>query len=141
MGLTMREHVAYGLATTQWETAHTFKPVREAFWLSENWRRQNLRYFPYYGRGYVQLTWQRNYEQYSGIFGIDLVANLDRALEHSIALFVLAHGMKLGIFTGRRLEQYIWMGNVDFINARRVINGRDRAEDIALLAERHLERL
>ena len=37
MGLTMREHVAYGLATTQWETAHTFKPVREAFWLSENW--------------------------------------------------------------------------------------------------------
>jgi hypothetical protein len=49
--------MAYVLATTQWETAQTFKPVREAFWKDEEWRRVNLaRYYPYYGRGFVQLT-------------------------------------------------------------------------------------
>ena len=35
---------AYALATASHETAHTMQPVREAFWLSENWRRANLRY-------------------------------------------------------------------------------------------------
>ena len=59
-GLSDR-HTAYVLATAYHETAHTMKPVREAFWLSEGWRRDNLRYYPWYGRGYAQLTWRRNY--------------------------------------------------------------------------------
>src|SRR5262245_52855014 len=33
--------LAYCLATAKWETAGTMQPVREAFWLSEEWRRQN----------------------------------------------------------------------------------------------------
>jgi hypothetical protein len=52
--------MAYVLATTEWETDHTFKPVREAFWKDEAWRQVNLRYYPYYGRGYMQLTWEDN---------------------------------------------------------------------------------
>ncbi len=54
---------AYALATACHETAYTMQPVREAFWLSENWRRTHLRYYPFYGRGYVQLTWKANYER------------------------------------------------------------------------------
>src|SRR5262245_39782274 len=54
---------AYALATASHETAHTMQPVREAFWLSEDWRKANLRYHPFYGRGYVQLTWKANYER------------------------------------------------------------------------------
>ena len=50
-GVCMREQVAYLLATAFHETAQTMQPVREAFWLSEDWRRANLRYYPYYGRG------------------------------------------------------------------------------------------
>jgi threonine synthase len=50
-GIGLKTQTAYVLATTEWETAQTFKPVREAFWLSEEWRRQNLNYYPYYGRG------------------------------------------------------------------------------------------
>jgi hypothetical protein len=50
-GIGLDTQVAYVLATTEWETAQTFKPVREAFWLSEDWRRRNFRYYPYYGRG------------------------------------------------------------------------------------------
>jgi hypothetical protein len=54
---------AYALATACHETAYTMQPVREAFWLSEAWRRTHLRYYPYYGRGYVQLTWEDNYKR------------------------------------------------------------------------------
>jgi len=43
-GLPLKNQIAYVLATTQWETANTFQPVREAFWLSEDWRMKNLRY-------------------------------------------------------------------------------------------------
>jgi hypothetical protein len=41
------------VATTKIETASTFEPVREAFWVGEAWRKENLRYWPYYGRGYL----------------------------------------------------------------------------------------
>lgn len=39
-GLSVK-HTAYVLATAKWETNHTMKPVREAYWLSEDWRRKN----------------------------------------------------------------------------------------------------
>ena len=69
MGIGLPTQIAYVLATTQWETAQTFQPVREAFWHDEAWRQANFSYYPYYGRGYVQLTWDRNYKAYSDILG------------------------------------------------------------------------
>jgi predicted chitinase len=129
------------LATVEWETAQTFKPVREAFWLNEEWRRQNLRYYPYYGRGYVQLTWRNNYAKYSQILGVDLVEKPDLAMDNNIALFVLVHGFKTGTFTGRKITEFINTHQADFVNARRCINGRDRAHDIAQLAEKYLKSL
>jgi predicted chitinase len=76
--------------------------VREAFWLSENWRRTHLRYYPFYGRGYVQLTWQKNYrrESQSDRTGIDLVTNPDVAMQPDIAAQVLFVGMEHGDFGG-----------------------------------------
>lgn len=71
-GLTLNTQIAYVLATVEHETANTFKPVREAFWLNEAWRSNNLWYYPYYGRGYVQLTHQSNYQTYTNILGINL---------------------------------------------------------------------
>lgn len=139
--LALNTQIAYVLATVQWETAQTFKPVREAFWLSEDWRKRNLRYYPYYGRGYVQITWKNNYERYARLLGVDLVNNPDLAMEPKIALFILVHGFKTGAFTGRKISDYINRSQTDFINARRCINGRDRAEDIARLAEKFLRSL
>src|SRR4029079_15992876 len=55
--------LAYMLATAFQETNQTMQPVREAYWLSEEWRRRNLRYYPFYGWGYVQLTWEANYRR------------------------------------------------------------------------------
>jgi hypothetical protein len=138
MGIGLPAQVAYVLATTQWETAQTFQPVREAFWLDEAWRQANLHYYPYYGRGYVQLTWDKNYKAYSDILGIDLVAEPDRAMEPTVSLFVLVHGFKTGTFTGRRITDFINRHATDFIGARRCINGTDRATEIAALAEKFL---
>jgi hypothetical protein len=137
----MNTQIAYVLATTQWETSQTFKPVREAFWESEEWRKKHFRYYPYYGRGYVQLTWKNNYEKYSGLLGIDLVNNPDLAMDPKVALFVLVHGFKTGTFTGRKITDYISGSQTDFINARRCINGTDHASDIARLAEKFLHSL
>jgi predicted chitinase len=140
-GLTLKTQIAYIMATVQHETANTYKPVREAFWLSEAWRRQNLRYYPYYGRGYVQLTWLDNYKKYRDILGKDLVGNPDLALDPSIALYVLVHGMANGIFTGRRLGQYVNVNRTDFVGARKVINGTNQDHHIANLAQQWLTRL
>jgi len=133
--LVLDTQIAYVLATTQWETAQTFKPVKEAFWLSEEWRKENLRYFPYYGRGYVQLTWENNYEKYSHIVNQNLVENPDKAMIPEIAAFILVHGFKTGTFTGRKITDYINDNETHFVKARRCINGTDRANEIAAIAE------
>jgi uncharacterized protein (TIGR02594 family) len=138
-GLNLAPQKAYVLATTEWETGHTFEPVREAFWKGEAWRQANLRYYPYYGRGYVQLTWEDNYRKYAEIMDIDLVNDPDLALDPQTALFILVHGFKTGTFTGKKLTDYINAQGTDFINARRCINALDRAEEIAALAQKFLE--
>jgi hypothetical protein len=134
-GLVLNTQISYVIATTKWETAQTFKPVREAFWKSEEWRKDNFRYYPYYGRGYVQLTWENNYKKYSNILDLDLVDEPDLAMQPEIAAFILVHGFKVGTFTGRKISDYINESKSDFVNARRCINGRDKANEIAAIAE------
>jgi len=140
-GLGLPDQAAYVLATVEWETAGTFKPVEEAYYLASkaDAYRQGLRYYPYYGRGYVQLTWENNYRKYAQIMGLDLVGNPTLALEPKTALFILVHGFKTGAFTGKKLTDYINGDGADFVEARRCINGTDKAEEIAGLAEKYLE--
>jgi len=126
--------IAYILATVEHETNGTFLPVVEAYWLSESWRKKHLRYYPYYGRGLVQITWKENYEKFGALLGIDLVAEPDLALDLDNAVFILVYGMKHGIFTGKSLNDYIHGGTVDFFHARRIVNGMDKANHIAVIA-------
>lgn len=138
MGIGLETQIAYVLATTKWETNHTFQPVKEAYWKSEVWRKNNLHYYPYYGRGYVQLTWRRNYSLYSNVMREKLTSNPDIALDSKVALLVLVHGFKLGMFTGRKIEEYINKDKTDFKNARRCINGLDKWQEIQDIAEGYL---
>jgi predicted chitinase len=137
-GIGLKNQIAYVLATVEHETNKTFMPVREGYFLgnkkAENFRR-TLHYYPYYGRGYVQLTWKDNYVSYGTLLEGELVTNPDRALEPAISLFVLIHGFKTGAFTGRRIADFITDKHTDFVQARRCINGLDRAGDIAALAK------
>jgi len=118
--------LAYDFATVQWETNHTMQPVREAYWLSEIWRRNNLRYWPWYGRGYVQLTWERNYQAMADILGVDLIGNPDMALEPTVAADIMFYGMEHGTFTGKKLGDFFPVGGGSrWAAARSIINGDD----------------
>lgn len=127
------EHTAYVLATAYHETAHTMKPVREAYWLSEEWRMSNLRYYPWYGRGYVQLTWRRNYEHAGEAMGLDLTSDADVVMDPKVSAKILVRGMQEGWFTGKAMSDYN-----TFEGMRRVVNGTDKASLIADYAREYL---
>lgn len=129
---------AYIFATVFHETNGTFKPVKEAYWLSESWRKTHLKYYPYYGRGFVQITWEDNYKKFQDFLGVDLVDSPDLALCLENALKIAEIGMKKGEFTGVKLSDYVNENETDFYNARRVINGLDKAELIESYAEHFL---
>ena len=141
------DFLAYSLATVYWETAGTMKPVREAYWLSEDWRKRNLRYYPYYGRGYVQLTWEFNYKKATEYFrkvlkiDVDFVKNPDLVMNKQYSIIIMFVGSKEGWFTGKKFDDYI--DGIDesddedlreYKAARRVINGTDKALTIGKLA-------
>lgn len=127
----LRNQAAYVLATAFWETARTMKPVRE--YGGETYLR-GKKYYPYVGMGYVQLTWRENYEKAGKKLGADFVSNPKLLLEPRYAAPILVIGMKEGWLTGKRLDQYITLSRSDFTGARRVVNGTDKAAEIAKLA-------
>lgn len=134
--LTDLRWLAYMLATDKHETNATMQAVREAYWLSEDWRRVHLRYWPFYGRGLVQLTWEANYRTMGDFLKLDLVANPDLALELPHAVTIMFEGMLraetgVGDFTGHSLEMYFNEAKDDPVGARRIINGTDKARLIA----------
>lgn len=135
----LRNQTAYVLATAYWETAHTFKPVKEGYWLknAERWRKKNLRYWPWYGRGFVQLTWEVNYIRAGKELGVDLTTRPDDVMEPKIAADILVVGMIEGWFTKKKLSDYITLKKSQFTPARRIINGTDEAQAIAEIARKY----
>lgn len=135
-----RSWVAYGLATAWHETAKTMQPVEEAFWKNDAWRKANLRYYPWHGRGYVQLTWERNYARADEECGLGgkLIANRDLAMDPAIAAAIMVRGMEGGWFTGKGLKDYVPRSGTAshdaYKAARRIINGQDKAAEIAKIA-------
>jgi predicted chitinase len=127
-GITDRNQLCYIMATIQHETDHTYRPIAE-YGGPSKW------YAPYYGRGYVQITHKYNYEAYSEKLGINLVRDTKKVMEPDISLFIILDGMKNGVFTTRKIGDYINSQKVDFLNARRVINGTDRMNLIASYAK------
>ena len=114
--------LAYALATAFHETAHTMKPVTE---YGSRRYLTSKKYWPYIGRGYVQLTWDWNYAKYG------IKDDPEKALDPDFSAFILIDGMVKGIFTGRGFSNYFNDKKDDPVNARRIINGKDKAELIA----------
>lgn len=90
--------------------------------------------FRYRGRGLVQLTGRANYRRASRELNADLIGNPDLAINLDMAAMILVKGCMQGWFTGRKLPDYIGGDKCDYMNARRVVNGTDRAETIAYYA-------
>lgn len=125
--------LAYMLATAHHETDRKIEPIREYG------RGRGKEYgvadpqtgHVYYGRGYVQLTWRDNYKKMSSRCGVDLVKNPDLALDPKNAAIIMFEGMIAGSFTGKKLANYFNPTTEDWRNARRIINGLDKADAIA----------
>ncbi|ANL33430.1 glycoside hydrolase family 19 protein [Rhizobium phaseoli] len=147
-----RRWLAYILATAYHETAYTMQPVRETLaqsdaraveileaafaagrlsWVKTPYWRPDEDGCCWLGRGLVQLTHKRNYEAMSALTGIDLVADPDRAMEMDAAVTILIEGMLQGSFTGHKLADHLNATTEDWVNARRIVNGTDRAEKLA----------
>lgn len=155
--LTDLRWLADMLATDKLETAHTMQPISEmggnAYFTRmydplgqrPGLAKRNGNTTPgdgikYRGRGLVQLTWKNNYATMTKAlcaagFDVDLVANPDLAMRPDIAAFIMFEGMIRGLFTGKKLADYFSKSTSDWINARRIINGTDRAAEIASIAK------
>lgn len=130
-GIADKRHLAYMLATAYHETARTMQPVEEIGKGKGKAYSVPIDGKVYYGRGYVQLTWLSNYKTMGKLLGVDLVKNPSLACDPDIAAKVMLQGMTRGLFTGRKLSDYISSLKCDYVNARRIINGTDRADLVA----------
>jgi len=120
--------LSYQFATTFKETGRTMWPIME--YGSQSYL-TGKPYYPYIGRGFVQLTWEENYATMSPIVEEDLVEFPDLALSPDIAAIVMHEGMRDGLFTGVALGDFFNDTVDDPVNARKIINGLDCAEEIA----------
>jgi len=125
-------HVAYALATIFHETAFSFQPVEEGYYLGSKAKafQKKLRYYPYFGRGYVQLTWKTNYAKAGKALDIDLVNQPEKALDKNVAFDCLTLGLFRGWY-GAQLTSHINNTKTDYVNARRCVNVLDKAGLIA----------
>lgn len=145
--------LAYMLATVWHETAKTMQPIEEigrgkGYKYGRKLKRSGVAYkLPeklYFGRGLVQLTWFENYQLMARLLKIDLLNKPELLLTMEVSIKVMFEGMlrgasSFGDFTGKCLEMYF---NDEVDNpkeARRIINGTDKAELIAGYHNQFLE--
>lgn len=128
---------AYILATIKHETAETFLPIEEyGKGRNKAYGKTKPNGNAYYGRGFVQLTWDFNYKKLGEILDIPLYEKPELALNPDIAYDILEYGMYFGFFTGKKMSMYFSEDRTDFLNARKIINGMDRAELIKGYAQK-----
>jgi len=149
--------LAYALGTTHHETDRKTQPIREYGNKSYFEKRYDIEgsnpglarrlgnIFPgdgvlFHGRGFVQLTGRANYKKMAQFLGIDMTSSAaaaDCALELENATKIMFKGMEDGIFTGKKFANYFNKEREDWGNARRIINGTDKANLIAAHAQQY----
>lgn len=141
--------VAYMLATVNRECDGKWKPIKEygegkikkygvKIKVTDPKTKEELENV-YYGRGYVQITWAKNYKKMGQALGMgdDLYIHPDKTLDHNIAYKIMSLGMRKGLFTTARLAQYLSGNRTDYEGARKIINGIDHAKEIASNATKY----
>lgn len=125
--------LAYMLATAYHETDKKMQPIEEyGKGKGHEYGQVNtITGKKYYGRGLVQLTWDYNYKKLGEVLKIDLYNNPELALQTDISIKIMFVGMTKGYFTGKRLGDYFNPSKEDWVNARKIINGLDKAKLIS----------
>ena len=154
------DFLAYCLGTCPIETGWTMLPIKELGGVTYYTRMYDIRGSrpakarelgnltpgdgaKFCGRGLVQLTGRSNYAKATMrlsalgylLPGQDLTQTPDLAMHPDVAAPICFTGQKEGWFTGKRLSDYFGPGRADWKGARRIINGQDRAGEIALHAQ------
>ena len=127
----MRHH-AYILSTAIGESNIMPTKEKKAEPGTPEYEKQKNRYYNYYkSRGYVPFKGQEIYRKFGNMMGQDLLDEPKLALDDDIAAWILSIGMHKGLFTGRKLSEFINRIDEDWLNARRAINRLDKAAEYA----------
>ncbi len=147
--------LAYILATDWHEGDKTMQPIKEyggdAYFVKRYWENKKIAKqlgnlsandaIDFCGKGKPMITGRANYTKMAKILGYPLDKNPDLMFDLKIATEVMFEGMLTGRslkgdFTGLHLGQFFNKTKNDPINARRIINGTDKAE---IIADYHLK--
>jgi uncharacterized protein YraI len=137
--------LAYMFATVKHECAGTWRPIEEygkgqghKYGLPVTVTDPQGKSYSnaYYGRGYVQLTWDYNYRNMGKVLNDRLLYEPSLALDADVAYGIMSYGMRNGSFTGAKLSRFISGDSCDYVNARKIINGLDQADRIAGYAQK-----
>ncbi len=157
------------LAQAHHETGGAMQPIRETnassdekvmrilenWWASGTAQKFGVRtpYWRdgYFGRGFVQLTHLRNYRKMNPIVqkhfrDLDIIDNPGALCDDpNVSALIMVHGMRYGMFTGKKLPDY-GEGNpyFDHEGAREIVNGDwqnfEKIGDMSVVFTRALER-
>lgn len=149
--------LAYVMATAWHETGTCMAPLREGFAVSDeqafdrvqkhirdhglnDYVSRKANGHSYYGRGFVQLTWDDNYKKMGAALGVgdQFYDNPDLVMDPAVSAKIIWVGMEKGLFRrGHHLARYFGADHYDWHSARLMVNGRrsdgsiDRAAEIA----------
>lgn len=143
--LTDFRFLAYILATIWHEVNKTMQPIEEygkgkgkkygqRVWY--NGKRYTDIQHIFYGRGHVQNTWRDIYEKLTIAakkqgYNWDFVNHPELLLEMEPSIWATFYAMQSGLYTGKNLNDFFNHKINDPVNARRIINGTDKAILIA----------
>jgi putative chitinase len=144
--------LAYMLATTHHETDKKMQPIEEygkganrpygkRLKLAKDTAGKHIPYTDtneiFYGRGFVQLTWYENYDKAGKKLGKNFLQNANGVKDLVNTTKIMFLGMTEGWFTGKKLSNYFNGPLQEWVNARRIINGKDKANLIADYAQKY----
>ena len=145
-------YTAYALGTAWLETNHTLHPIKEIGGPNYFFRMYDMHGqrpqvaarlgntqpgdgAKYPGMGYVQSTGRGNAAKATAKLGIDFINHPELLMDPSNAAKVMRLGMTEGWFTGKKFSDYLPASGPatleQLIPPRRIINGTDRARDVA----------
>lgn len=149
--VTDKHHVANVLAQVHHETGGYMSPIKETVYASHkdknpsdatviarlntafakgqlSWVKTPYWRDGWFGRGMIQITHKANYEKLGKRLGAPLVTNPALALDLRISADIAVVGMAEGLFTGKKLSDYVFPGALTAPSdrhPRRIVNGKD----------------
>lgn len=138
-GVTDLRQIAYIFGTIYHETAATMLPIEEIGKGHNKTYGYKVKYdgskytepdIIYYGRGFTQNTW---YDVYLKLTknnknGWDFLNHPELLLQTEPSAWATVFGMKIGLYTGKRLSDYFNDKITDWFNGRKIINRLDKAQ-------------